>query len=127
MRHEGITDKPVPPWQLPGAVRRDCEPHRVEFFQRLSLVTSLLAAAGALLVVPALLALGLAVAVWFMAGDDLALMRLGRMDPAGAADTSATQVDALAGALLPFFGWGLLALLAWLLGLIGACAGRAAP
>jgi hypothetical protein len=113
MRNQGITDKPVPPWQLPGAVRRDCEPHRVELFQRLSLVTSLLAAAGALLVVPALLALGLAVAVWFMARDDLALMRLGRMGPAGEDDTRQARGEAMFAALLPLLAWAVIALLIW--------------
>jgi hypothetical protein len=28
MNPEGITDRPAPPWGLPGAVRQACEPHR---------------------------------------------------------------------------------------------------
>jgi hypothetical protein len=113
MSNQGITDTPVPPWQLPGAVRRDCEPHRVELFQRLSLITSLLAAAGVLLVVPGLLALALAVAVWLMARHDLALMRLGRVDPAGEADTRQARGEAVFAALLAPLAWAVIALIVW--------------
>jgi hypothetical protein len=28
MKPEGITDRPLPPWELPGAFRRDITPHR---------------------------------------------------------------------------------------------------
>ena len=102
MRPEGITDRPVPPWELPGAVRRDCEPHRGELLRWLSRVTAFLAAAGVLFIVPALFALPLGAAVWVMARHDLALMRLGGMDPAGEADTRQARVLLLIAALLPF-------------------------
>jgi hypothetical protein len=125
MRPEGITDRPGPPWELPGTIRRDREPHRGPLLRWGARLVTALGVLGVWLVVPALLGLPLGVAVWRAARRDLALMRLGRMDPAGAVDASAAQVDALAGALLPFFGWGLLALLAWLLGLLGVFGGRA--
>jgi hypothetical protein len=110
MRNQGITDKPVPPWELSGAVRRDCEPHRGELLGRLSLVTSWLAAAGALLVIPGLLALALAVAVRVMARHDLALMRLGGMDPAGEDDTRQAGVESIFAALVLLVVWATLAL-----------------
>ncbi len=111
MRNEGITDKPVPPWELPGAVRRDCEPHRGDLLLRLSMLTLCLAAA----VIPALLAWPLGVAVWVMARHDLALMRLGGMDPAGQADTRAAQLLVLIAALLPLGQWAMVAcLVGWL-------------
>jgi hypothetical protein len=111
MRNEGITDKPVPPWQLPGVVRRDCEPHRGELLGRLSLVTTWLAAAGALLVVPGLIALAMAVAIRVMARHDLALMRLGGMDPAGEDDTRQAGGEAMFAALVLLVVWATLALL----------------
>src|SRR5579872_5154203 len=113
MRNEGITERPARPWELPGAVRRDCEPHRGELFRRLSLVTSLLAGAGVLFFVPALLALAVAVAVWGMARHDLALMRLGLMDPAGEDDTRYARGEAMFAAPVPLAAWGLLALLVY--------------
>jgi hypothetical protein len=36
MKPEGITDRPVPPWELPGAFRRDGEPHRADGLSRLA-------------------------------------------------------------------------------------------
>jgi hypothetical protein len=59
-----------------------------------------------------LLALPLAVAVWVMARHDLALMRLGLMDPAGEADTRRAVGEAFA-ALVPLVVWATLALLIW--------------
>ncbi len=77
-----------PPWEQPGAVRRDCEPHRgsqLLWLGRLSLwlvVLSLLLGAVVVLV-----AIPLAVAVLVMASRDRAKMRAGTMDPAGEAQT----------------------------------------
>jgi hypothetical protein len=60
-----------------------------------------------------LLALGLAVADWFMAGDDLALLRLGRVDPAGEDDTRQARGEVVFAALLPPLAWAVIALLIW--------------
>jgi hypothetical protein len=104
MRNEGITDRPVPPWQLPGAVRRDCEPHRGPLVQgacrTASALSCLLAFAPLYLLpglfvtrwwpqllwgVPLLPLVGFlaSLAAWAVARHDLALIRAGRMDPAG--------------------------------------------
>jgi hypothetical protein len=117
------TDQPVPPWELPGAVRRDCEPHRGLLLQRAARLVIALGAFGAVLFVPALLCFPLGAAVWRMARRDLTLMRLGLMDPAGAADTRSAQADAVVGVLVPFFGWGLLAMMSWLLVLVAGRGG----
>jgi hypothetical protein len=114
MRNEGITDRPVPPWQLPGAVRRDCEPHRGELLRRLDLVAVLLAWAGALLIVPSLLALALVAFIRFLARHDLALMRRGLLDPAGEADTRRAGRGLVPVALLPLLWWAGVALLVWI-------------
>src|SRR5919199_599959 len=31
-----FTDRPIPPWELPGNFRRDCEPHRAQVVQVLA-------------------------------------------------------------------------------------------
>jgi hypothetical protein len=72
------------PWERPGAVRLDCEPHRgptLVWLGRLSLwiiASAILVGAVALLPV-----LPLAIAVLVMASRDRAKMRAGTMDPAG--------------------------------------------
>ncbi len=114
MKNEGITDKPVPPWELPGAVRRDCKPHRGELLRRLDLLAVLLAWAGALLIVPSLLALALVAVICVMARHDPALMRLGLMDPAGEADTRRAGRGLVPVALLPLLWWAGVALLGWI-------------
>jgi hypothetical protein len=104
MKPEGITDRPGPPWELPGAVRRDCEPHRgllVKCVCRTAEVLSgclVIAPLAVCLVLPWTLRMpvlfwgmplfGLAgalpsLAAWALARHDLALIRRGRMDPAG--------------------------------------------
>ena len=103
MRTEGITDKPVRLWELPGAVRRDCEPHRGKLLLRLSMLTAGLAASGAVLLITALLAVPLAAAIFAVARHDLASMRRGVMAPAGEADTDLAKVVALYTALLTFY------------------------
>jgi hypothetical protein len=74
------------PWEQPGAVRRDCLPHRAPLLRLLGL-TGLLLGVLALLVIPAILAVGLGIAVNELGKRDLARMAAGSMDPSGAADT----------------------------------------
>jgi hypothetical protein len=73
-----------PPWEQPGSVRRDCEPHRgtmLLWLGRLSLwLIAMMCVVGA---VGGLGAIGLAVAVLVMASRDGAKMRAGTMDPEG--------------------------------------------
>ncbi len=71
------------PWEAPGAVRRDCEPHRGTFLLALAIVSSAVAVLSLITVAPALLSLPLG--AWVRAGArrDLGQMRAGFMDPAG--------------------------------------------
>jgi hypothetical protein len=108
MRNEGITDRPVPPWEMPGAVRRDCEPHRGPLVQRLGrtayALSGLLSVAPVFLLpvllltrprlvwgVPLFPLVGFlpSLTAWVLARHDLALIRGGRMDPAGLAAVQA--------------------------------------
>jgi hypothetical protein len=73
------------PWERPGAVRRDCEPGRGGWLLLLSGAALACSFSAICLAVPALVGLPLGVAVWSMAGHDLARMRAGLLDPAGRA------------------------------------------
>ena len=72
------------PWEQPGGVRRDCEPHRGDHLAVLGTVSVVLSLGGSVLSL--ILTLGgvvLGVAVVVMARHDLAKMRAGLMDPSG--------------------------------------------
>jgi hypothetical protein len=77
-------DDDRPPWERPGAVRRDCEPHRGEMLVWLGRLSVWLIVAtvvvGAVSVVAAVV---VAIVVMAMASRDRAKMRAGTMDPAG--------------------------------------------
>ncbi len=102
-------DDPREPWEKPGQVRRDCEPHRGEFVLLLggiSLafgVSALCSGLGGLIALPA----GIA-AVW-LAWSDLARMDTGVMDPSGEAKTLRGLYHGLIGialSLLCLMFWG---------------------
>jgi hypothetical protein len=108
-RHAGLEPKADErPWEGPGAVRRDCAPHRGSWFVLLASVNGFgiaVAVAGwtlfyiplflqvspgtsvspgpGLLVLPSVLCLPLGLFTWVLAARDLARMRGGDMDPAG--------------------------------------------
>jgi hypothetical protein len=77
---------PRQPWEEPGAVRRDCKPHRAHLLLWLGSASFLLGLLSCLLL-PALVAVVLGFIVSAMGSRDLALMADGSMDPAGDADT----------------------------------------
>lgn len=88
------------PWEKPGQVRRDCEPHRSSLLflmARTSLVCGLLSLC---LCFPALVGLPLAVLAYTLANRDLGRMEDGTMDPAGASQARRARDTAFAGALL---------------------------
>jgi hypothetical protein len=90
------------PWELPGAVRRDCEPHRADLLLLLGYVGAACCAAG---LATAVFACGIppfatgvlltctvagipcGLTGWLLARRDLRLMRAGLMDPAGMSGT----------------------------------------
>jgi hypothetical protein len=93
------------PWERPGAVRLDCEPHRgptLVWLGRLSLwiiASAMLVGAVALLpIIP------LAITVLVLASRDRARMRAGTMDPAGEGPTrKAARYAVAALAMLALF------------------------
>ncbi len=88
-----------PPWQRPGAVRRDCEPHRGPGLCLLDSAALVCGAVSLCAVVPLTLAVPLAGVAIVLARADLALMRQGRMDPDGQEATE-NALEIAAGALL---------------------------
>ena len=103
------------PWEEPGAVRRDYEPHRGRWFVALAwgnvLVLALIAGGlglavaavpaarpvvGAVPLLVGVLPLPLGVLTWALAARDLARIRAGVMDPAGAVQTNAARQLGLA-------------------------------
>jgi hypothetical protein len=73
----------VPPWEEPGAVRRDCEPHRTPWLYLLAWLTLLAAILSLMCPLFVLVALPLLFGLRAAARRDLRLMDAGRMDPAG--------------------------------------------
>jgi hypothetical protein len=101
------------PWERPGALRRDCEPHRGETFRSLGVGVLACAALGSCLGAPAVAGLALGVVVWLAARRDRRLMAAARMDPAGEAATWDAQSMAAVGTALC-----LLAAAAWVVALL---------
>jgi hypothetical protein len=90
----------VRPWELPGAVRRDCEPHRAKVLARLSLAGATCSLFALFLWVPGLLGVTMGLAVWVMAAGNLNKMRAGVMDREGEAQTKEALVMARLAVLL---------------------------
>src|SRR5262249_10861811 len=81
---QAMTDADEPrPWERPGAVRRDCKPHRGELLGRLGDLSLALGVLAMVTWAPALVGLPLALVVVVLAPGDLAQMDAGVMDPAG--------------------------------------------
>src|SRR5947209_3124327 len=105
------------PWEQPGAVRRDCGPHRGGILKVLGTASAACGAFTLTMGVTGLVALPLGIATWVMARRDLSLMRAGRMDPGGRVRTEVAGQEALLGAIFGLVG---LALWASLLLLVAA-------
>jgi hypothetical protein len=71
------------PWEQPGAMRRDCEPHRGRLLENLAIV-SVVCSAFSLLVFPVAISVPLSAAVVLIARLDLKKMSAGTMDRKGA-------------------------------------------
>jgi hypothetical protein len=101
------------PWEEPGAVRRDCAPHRGTFLAVLGAVSLACGFFSCCLVVPGLVGLPLGLATLVMGRRDLGLMEAGLMDPEGRKRTEEALTNAGVGIVLSlagtFFGclaWG---------------------
>lgn len=75
------------PWEQQGSLRRDALPHRGELLRHLGNIAVGCCLLSGCLVVPSLISFALGIAVWVMAGQDLAKMRTGMMDPQGESET----------------------------------------
>lgn len=98
-RPEEVDDRP---WEQPGNPRRDCLPHRAVLLRQLGDVAFGCCLLSAVLIVPALISVPLGIAVWIMAGQDLAKMRAGTMDPQGQTDTERARKMAIGCVLFSF-------------------------
>ena len=108
------TNKPIPPWELPGCFRRDGEPHRGVLLQRMGTASVLVSAAAltpCLFGLPVAFGLPLSLATWILARSDLSKMQKGLMDPAGKSLTSYARYLALAGLVLNIGSKSLLGLI----------------
>jgi hypothetical protein len=106
----------VPPWEQPGAYRRDCASHRGELLELLGLASILLSCCGFItLGVSALVGLPLGFLVMYLARCDLAQMKLGKMDPHGEPMTDGAWYQGCCGALvaLAALALGVVVLMAW--------------
>jgi hypothetical protein len=88
------------PWEQPGAVRRDCEPHRARFLRGLGIIGVVLAYLAVCTGIGSPLGMVVGITVWVMAARDLAKMRKKRMDPAGKSDTIVARDCAIATVVL---------------------------
>ena len=73
----------LPPWEQPGAVRRDCESHRaglVKLLMRISIFFTIFAPCCG---IPGIPGAAFGLAGWLVARHDLRRMAAGRMDPEG--------------------------------------------
>jgi hypothetical protein len=91
------------PWERPGVVRRDVEPHRGRLILALSGIAEFCGMLACLGAVTAPLASGAGVTAWLLARRDLALMRQGLMDPAGRRYPELGRTFGLSGAALGLF------------------------
>jgi hypothetical protein len=71
------------PWEWPGAMRRDCVPHRSQFLHFLAVVSVVCS----VLIIPVPVALCLGFYVTTLAREDLLRMQQGLMDSSGRLET----------------------------------------
>ena len=71
------------PWERPGAVRRDCEPHRGTLLMFLGVMGVLVSGLGIVVFGLAVIGMLLGMMTYRLARRDLAKVRAGLMDPAG--------------------------------------------
>jgi hypothetical protein len=93
-------DADLRPWERPGTVRRDCEPHRGRQLGALAGASLVCGVQSLCLVAPAFVGLLLGAVVIAAARRDLTKMRRGTMEPAGREATKRAQGFAFIGALL---------------------------
>jgi len=94
-------DQSVPPWQRPGALRRDVAAHRGVLVLTLGVVG--LVAAG--IHVLSLVGVPLCLTAWIMGQSDLKRMRNNELDPTGEGLTQAGRICGIIGTCLGLLWW----------------------
>jgi hypothetical protein len=92
------------PWEWPGAVRRDCAPHRGRLLRVLGGVSLVCGFLALTLGVPGVVGLPLSVTVLVLAGRDQGRMLQGLLDPFGWTETEKAGSLALRGLFLSIVG-----------------------
>jgi hypothetical protein len=88
------------PWEQPGQVRRDAEPHRGTLLLILATVSVVCGYLSCCLVVPSVIGLVCAVAALALSIGDMARMRAGFVDPKGYGLTDAANSRSITGVIL---------------------------
>jgi hypothetical protein len=100
-RPDADPDEPRP-WERPGAVRRDVEPHRGQMLMLLGLASGFLALSAPMVaMLPSLVSFPVGVTVVVLARRDSARMHAGHMDPEGLSYLQWTRLGAWCGILVP--------------------------
>jgi hypothetical protein len=94
VKQEGEREE-VPPWEQPGAVRRDCEPHRGDLLRVVGILSLWLGWLSFCFFPLSWLVVPVGLATWAVAPRDLLEMRAGRMDPQGEVETAEGKSKAL--------------------------------
>jgi hypothetical protein len=92
------------PWERPGCVRRDCDPHRGHFLLLLANISCSCGLLSFCLAFPSVLGLPVGVAAWVMAARDLGRMRAGQMDVRGRRRTQNARSIAAFGVVISTLG-----------------------
>jgi hypothetical protein len=92
------------PWERPGVVRRDCDPHRGRQLRVLGAIALVCGILAWLLALPGVIGLPLSVAVLIVSNRDLTRMRRGLLDPAGREETEKARGLAMEGLFLNVVG-----------------------
>jgi hypothetical protein len=100
------------PWERPGVVRRDCEPHRSDQLSVVAVTSLVLGLLSCGLAAPAALGVPLALFAATLARRDLKKMGEGSMDPSGDRLAREAEACAVLGAFLNTAG-AVLALSLW--------------
>jgi hypothetical protein len=101
-----------PPWETLPELRRDLAPHRGHLLRSWSVATTVLSVLSMWALFPAVVAIPLALLLWWAATHDLRKMRAGEMDPRGEEQAAAARTDARVALIFPAIGFLMLG--AWL-------------
>ena len=88
------------PWEQPGAVRRDCEPHRGALVLTLGIISLVCAPLFICCGLISIVSLATGLPAWILGHKDLRKMREYSMDPAGSAMTQSGRICGMIGTIL---------------------------